>query len=486
MNKYIVVKILAFICFLSLFVFQAPVLASGNDNLIKINISKLKKTKACPGCDLKGAVLDRMDLTGANLEGANLSDAKLFLANLAGANLKNAYLKRAIFGGADLAGADLRGADLNGADLTTAYLVGAKFDGEFIKTKPYKEEGLPEIEKKTYVDDTVRPKKVEEGPAADQFAKPAPQSLSDEKKKVPVVATRTYKKPKETFEGVVEKKTSQKPSEENAVLENQGETDGPLVKTVKPIKKVTIEKKIPSLKKVEDTGDVKEKQNVVELEDHKKQNGNFMTAENDSADREGMTKPEEGAASVKPSSSISANPGEKEQGADSTASEKGENQKISSKESGESSAMKKTSEHSEKIIEKNLLSEKKISIKQDKKPSDSQSKEMASDKTRNLKMLLDTNKCYHCDLSGLDLSGKDLGDADLEGADFTGSNLEKTDLDDAVLKGAIFVNANLKNANLADADLYKADFSGADLTGADLEGAKTDGTNFSGTTGMHK
>ena len=162
MNKHKTISFRLVICFLSLFVVLTPAFASSEKASIKENIATLKKTKACPGCDLKGAVLDRMDLSGANLEGAYLDDAKLYLVDLSKANLRNAHLERAIFGGADLAEADLRGANLNGADLSTAYTAGAKFDGEFIKTKPYEKDGLPEIEKKTYVDDTVRPKKIDE------------------------------------------------------------------------------------------------------------------------------------------------------------------------------------------------------------------------------------------------------------------------------------------------------------------------------------
>src|SRR5450755_439738 len=89
----------------------------------------------CPGCDLRGAKLDRRDLTGADLSGANLAGATfsrtvLRGANLAGADLTGANLKRHDLTGADLSGANLRdptfhravlrGANLSGADLTGA------------------------------------------------------------------------------------------------------------------------------------------------------------------------------------------------------------------------------------------------------------------------------------------------------------------------------------------------------------------------------
>lgn len=63
--------------------------------------------------DLHGADLSDANLSDADLSGANLSDADLSCANLSGANL----------GDADLSGADLRGANLSGADLS-----GVKFN----------------------------------------------------------------------------------------------------------------------------------------------------------------------------------------------------------------------------------------------------------------------------------------------------------------------------------------------------------------------
>ena len=104
------------------------------------NFQQLLKTKSCPGCDLAGATMTRLDLRGANLEGANLAGAKLFLADLSDANLKNANLQGASLGGADLAGADLRGANLTGAVLEGAFLETAKIDGDFV-TRPHSEEG---------------------------------------------------------------------------------------------------------------------------------------------------------------------------------------------------------------------------------------------------------------------------------------------------------------------------------------------------------
>lgn len=98
--------------------------------------------------------------------------------------------------------------------------------------------------------------------------------------------------------------------------------------------------------------------------------------------------------------------------------------------------------------------------------------------------LLDTKKCYGCDLSGLDLSDLNLKNADLEKADLTGCNFSGAKFRKANLKGAILVNANLQNADLREADMYKADLSGSDLTGAKLKDAIFEDTYLSGVVGM--
>jgi len=65
-----------------------------------------------------------------------------------------------------------------------------------------------------------------------------------------------------------------------------------------------------------------------------------------------------------------------------------------------------------------------------------------------IQMLLETNKCPGCDLSGADLSGANLVGADLVGADLTEANLTEVDL----------TNANLSGANLSEANLYDVVF----------------------------
>jgi hypothetical protein len=96
---------------------SAELLGSSNPE-IRRNFNQLLTTNACRGCNLNGAVLNRLNLTEADLEGADLTGARLNAASLVGANLRNAVLRGAWLGDADLTKANLLGADLEGADFT--------------------------------------------------------------------------------------------------------------------------------------------------------------------------------------------------------------------------------------------------------------------------------------------------------------------------------------------------------------------------------
>jgi len=96
---------------------SAELLGSADQD-IKNNFKQLITSNACKGCNLRGAVLSRLNLAGADLEGADLSGAWLNGSSLAGAKLRNAVLRGARLGGADLSQADLRGVDMSGADFS--------------------------------------------------------------------------------------------------------------------------------------------------------------------------------------------------------------------------------------------------------------------------------------------------------------------------------------------------------------------------------
>jgi uncharacterized protein YjbI with pentapeptide repeats len=154
-------KILIHICCLLIALsvhnaFGSPSVSPSDE--VRKNFQQLMETNSCPGCNLSGAVLNRIDLSGANLEGANMAGAKLYLADLSGANLKNANLQGAALGGADLADADLRGANLTGAILEGAYFVGARMDGSMTARKSAPEDDVPATEEVVYVDDEASSK----------------------------------------------------------------------------------------------------------------------------------------------------------------------------------------------------------------------------------------------------------------------------------------------------------------------------------------
>jgi uncharacterized protein YjbI with pentapeptide repeats len=111
---------------------------------------------------------------------------------------------------------------------------------------------------------------------------------------------------------------------------------------------------------------------------------------------------------------------------------------------------------------------------------------LAEDKKKrdNLSRLLDSKRCYGCDLSGSDLSNKRLKKADLEKADLRHCNLREADLEGANLKGAQLQGADLRGADLRDADMYKANLSDADLTDARMKGAMLDNAETTNTKGL--
>jgi uncharacterized protein YjbI with pentapeptide repeats len=82
----------------------------------------------CPWCDLSGADLTNIKLSGADLGGADLTEADLTGAVLTKVDLTGADLTGAMLTGADLSGTDLTGADLDQVDLSGTVLEGAKLE----------------------------------------------------------------------------------------------------------------------------------------------------------------------------------------------------------------------------------------------------------------------------------------------------------------------------------------------------------------------
>ena len=126
------------------------------------DLSTLRSTNACVGCDLSEAFLRLSVFNGADMSAANLEDT-IFLetsaigaifvnaamtgvgvdntsmrdadfsgATMIEANFTNADLRSANFAGTDLTGAHFTGSSLNGADLTGANLTDAVLDRSFM------------------------------------------------------------------------------------------------------------------------------------------------------------------------------------------------------------------------------------------------------------------------------------------------------------------------------------------------------------------
>ena len=85
-----------------------------------LNISKI----SFKDCNFFCAVMERV-----NLQGADFRNSYMFKANLKSSNLRNCYLNGANLRYADLSDCDLQGCILDGADLTGAKLVNAKLKG---------------------------------------------------------------------------------------------------------------------------------------------------------------------------------------------------------------------------------------------------------------------------------------------------------------------------------------------------------------------
>jgi uncharacterized protein YjbI with pentapeptide repeats len=82
------------------------------------DLSRLKQTGECKGCDL----------AGADFRNANLRDAKLDDANLQGADFSGANLKDVDFDRANLKYANFKGALIDNTDFSSANLDGANID----------------------------------------------------------------------------------------------------------------------------------------------------------------------------------------------------------------------------------------------------------------------------------------------------------------------------------------------------------------------
>jgi len=453
---------------------------------IQDNFHQLIQNNSCPGCDLAGVVLTRVNLSGANLEGANLAGAKLYLADLSDANLKGANLQGAGLGGADFGGADLTGANLTGAILEGAYFKGAKTDGiitdepqtgsgtltgetVFIadesqsKHAPYSQEVV--VEKRRDLKET--PAAVEEQESKQEPKETAAEQVgppADQEQAAPLLAR--SKQPIPMADAVVpESVQDEKPVEAHPV-------DGTVILREQNKQKVVSspeeEKTVPEAESVD--------KNVEIDKVAKKEEGGSDGEQQVLSEKIVVQKKSEAVETVTEDSPVHDMIVQIE--ADNTKTQQppaGQEEEVAS---SSTSVAAMVADIEEAAVDKEQPSAGSLVYTVE-------TPEMAAAKQEALiERLLDDDRCVECDLPGVDLSGKRLKEVDLERANLQGANLEDANLSGANLKGANLSGANLRNADLSDADLYRANFSGADLTGADLNEALVDSADFTGAVGV--
>ncbi len=93
------------------------------------DLGQLMSDNACESCDLSGAELARMRLSGTDLVGASLNGADFRGSVFYNVDLSNSNLRDADFGGAVIEATQFNGADLTGANLAGTVFVGSDLSG---------------------------------------------------------------------------------------------------------------------------------------------------------------------------------------------------------------------------------------------------------------------------------------------------------------------------------------------------------------------
>lgn len=479
--------------------------------VVQKNFQQLIKSNGCPGCDLAGAVLTRVNLSGANLKGANLAGAKFFLADLAGADLTGANLQGASLGGADLAGADLTGANLTGAIFEGAYLKGAKTDGIII---PKSTSGVADVSdnETVFVPDE-----------ADSKSAPYSQDIALNKQqdpdKIPPVAEQKQEKYSDKGIGAAKPPVShgmtgskqpvvmadavvpspafkQKPADK-AVTDSpvtlEGESKQPPRMAVGEVRT----KETPAFVQAREQATVDEGSAVHDMIDQieadtpkaapaqeavvaASDNKISKTVEKEVASIDSGAQQEAATVDLGERKNVQKKPVSLQQpgtvASKAVSPPEAREAKTARAEVIESAAAMGTAETKEAESTKQTVRDLVYTVET---PGQAAAKKQVL-----VEQLLDDDHCVECDLSGVNLSGERLKGVDLERANLQGADLSDTNLSGANLKGANLSGANLKDADLSEADLYKANLSGADLTGADLTDTLTDSADFTEAKGV--
>ena len=468
---------------------------------VQKNISVLKETKSCLNCDLSGANLNRLDLSEANLAGANLSRSSMALTDLSGANLQNTDLREAVFTGADLADTDMRGADLTGTSFAGAYMIGALMDGEMLSTKPYAKDNISDIEESIYVEDTVKSKTPQ---MTDELTI---GNRRDFEETPPVVPTENIsKKSLQSPPATVLVEDTSIVEEEVIIIESfpNESAVAPAAKAAPAMNQVRIREevvpvKLPIIEEIK-----KEKSSEVlpeTIDEQEVLSGENKIDEAFEKDSVVITRTQDPSVEVNESKIESSEYSEIAANNTSPVEELESNMELQetpvSSEltvAGDPEDLK--TENPQTISEEITAVEvtEEVTAKSNDEPSGVLEKvltmfsaaEPSSEVMKNASILLDTNRCYGCNLQGVNLSGENLGEADLEGADLSNAILKDVDFEEANLKGANLSGTDLTGADLSEADLYRADLSGANLTDASLEKALLDDANLTGVKGYHE
>lgn len=506
------------------------------------NFQQLLKTKSCPGCDLAGATMIRLDLHGVNLEGANLAGAKLFLADLSGANLKNANLQGASLGGADLADADLRGANLTGAVLEGAFLETAKIDGDFITRPHAEEETFSGSGEKVYVPAEDQPKQmpythdVAVGKRQDLESPPPVIQDMDPAAGEKAVEAGTSTPSSEPFKGsepsVTPKSISKKmvPMADAVVSESEIQS----VKSVEPVqelpeqsKKEETPKELPVIEPVAKREAIEEQvvkpleaTTVAQVEKdsvaEQSSNGALPQAVKDSADKVEQADGREGDIQVagKPSTVREDIVTGSVAGAATAQAEAVTEVAQPLKPSGEidgsipkeaslaevaAASAQKTAiappvlPQDERVSGEEAVDAQKqeeaLGAEQNVSSMIAQIEESAQQQAETAKTPMYTVETPEQAVARQELIleklfdnqrcvGCDLSGMDLAGENFKEIDLERVNFEGCNLQAADFEAANLKGANFRGADLQNADFSEADIYRADFTNANLTGARF--------
>ncbi len=439
--------------FLSLFV---ETTAAANGQAEK-NLHILQTTQKCIDCDLSGLDLTRMDLSRTDLRGANLSFTICNLTSFAYADLRGARLHGATLNGADMEGADLRGVDFRGVSMESVFLGDALVDDRLAGgLSPV---GIPPVQVAAFfshISQQPRPASTQAANSVTDVALPFISAVG-KKRIVNIVAIAAATK--------VRKKKASVPSR---VPANKLAVNGadflrePIVITAyKRKRRLEIDGEVATIYALHRKRMfIVPSQQAGKAGDNTAPDSSFMAAEKRSVLQKSLqspSKPLTPGTVAKPILSQS--------------------DKWQTTKQPPRPLQKMTVGSSVVRAEKNQSLDGFVLTA-----------EVSSDQAKNQKLvqLLNTKKCYGCDLAGLDLSGQSLVGADLENANLTGCNLQRCDLRRANLKGAKFVQAKMQQVKIDGADCYKANFSFANLTGASTFGADFDYARLKGVVGLKR